>query len=268
MGLQVQLADPDGQLAGFLMRLGEILLRQPLAGGGQARIMRRAAQVLQHLLGRPAPAVAVAKGEELLLIAGFLLVGLPRPGELLRVGRAAVAAPAQLGDMRHHPAAVNALPPEQVVRKLVPRLPVQFPGPERAQPAARQNLRQPRIIPENIRQPAQRRPRPEFLLAKLDAVQHLPDERLTGGDIGVRLHPHGPGGLPASRRDLRLDFLIQRRVMLLDVRVQLRLGAGEAVLGVAPHQPAGRRESAPAFADGLPDRPQPGGVDMGVPGHE
>jgi hypothetical protein len=58
--------------------------------------------------------------------------------------------------------------------------------------------------------------------------------------------------------------LPDRRVAVAHPRQLLRLGDGEAEVGVAVHHGQGGRERAGALADGLPQRPEPGRVDVGV----
>ena len=104
-----------------------------------------------------------------------------------------------------------------------------------------------------------------MLLEVALAVGDLPDQGFTAGEIGVGLDPHAADGDPPPVRDAPRDAFEHRGVVLAHPLVLDGLGAPEPEVGVAVHEGEHVRERAGALADGLADRPEPGGVDVGVP---
>ncbi len=93
----------------------------------------------------------------------------------------------------------------------------------------------------------------------------LPGHRLAARHVGVRLDPHPADRNELSRSHFRPDPVEQLRMGLLDPGELLRRRAGEDEVVVLVHQVQHGGERAGAFADRLPDRPQPRGVDVRMP---
>ena len=127
-----------------------------------------------------------------------------------------------------------------------------------------QNLGQGRAVAEHVGEPKVGGLPPQLVDEEALPVNDLTHQRFTRGDVAVRLHPHAAHGLELTALDLLADALVQARVAVLDPAVLLGLGAGEAVLGVLVHEPHRVGEGAGALAGRLPQRPQPGRVDVGV----
>ena len=161
-------------------------------------------------------------------------------------------------------AAVDALPPERVVREAVDLAPRHLLGQEPGDPGLAQDLRQRGAVAEHVWQPQVGGLPAELLDEEALAVDDLAHQGLARRDVAVGLHPHAADRLELAAFDLLPDALVEAGVTVLDPRVLLGLGAGEAVLRVLVHQPYRVGERPGALAGRLPQRPQPGGVDVGV----
>ena len=133
-------------------------------------------------------------------------------------------------------------------------------------PGLVQELRQRRGEAEAVGQPADGVALAERLLEVALAVEELADEGLAGRHVGVGLDPHGAVRLPLAGGDLLLDAGEERRVVLLEVGVELGGRLVEDEVRVAVHQRQHGREGAAGLAAGLGQRPEPGEVDVRVPG--
>ena len=261
MGLKVELAHPGWQVRRRGAHVAEVVLFQPLAAGRDAGKAARPPRKLEHLLGRASATIAVAEREEDLVVAGFLAEVVPGLRQLFGI-RPAIVVAREARDVRQRAAAIDALPPEQVSRKGIAGLPVELARHEVVQAAPRQDARQRGRIAEYVGEPARTRSGAELIAEEGQAVDDLPDQRLTGRDVAVRLDPHPTGTLPPPRAHPALDFLVQVRIVLAGIGVQLRLAAREAVVGEALEEPAGRRERPRALADRLAQRPEPRHIDV------
>src|SRR5207245_2238420 len=101
----------------------------------------------------------------------------------------------------------------------------------------------------------------ELVLEEPLAVDELPEQRLAGGDVAVRLDPAAADRHELPVLDLRADALPEVRVALLDPCVLLRLRAREPELRVLVHVARLAAERAHELAIGLRERPEPRGVD-------
>ncbi len=128
-----------------------------------------------------------------------------------------------------------------------------------------EQLRQCGAVAKDVRQPQIAHVYAELLREETFAQEQLADERLTARDVGVGLDPHRALRLQSSLAHLVLDLGVEGGVVLLHPQKVLRLARAEDVVGVALHQFEGRGESARAFADRLPNGPQPAQIDVGVP---
>ena len=95
-------------------------------------------------------------------------------------------------------------------------------------------------------------------------MEELPDHRFAADQIAVRFHPHSALNLPLARRDGGADLPVQRRIVFLHKRIVLCGGGAENIVGILFHQGKLGTVGPGAFADGLADRPQPAGVDVGM----
>ena len=127
-----------------------------------------------------------------------------------------------------------------------------------------QDLRQGGGIAEHIRLPEFVAGDAKLLAEEALPVQELAHQRLAGGEVAVRFHPR------TARRDelpgfhLLLDLLVQLGVLVFHPLQLLGLRAGKFVLGVIIHQAQAVEKVRSALALRLGQRPQPGGVDVGV----
>jgi hypothetical protein len=151
-----------------------------------------------------------------------------------------------------------------VVGEAVHLVPGDLLGEEVPDPGCRQHLREAGGVPEHVGQPEVVGVDAELVAEEAPAVDDLADQRLAGGDVAVGLDPHAADHLEAPLGHPLADALPDRRVAVAHPRQLLRLGDGEAEVGVAVHRGEGGRERAGALADGLPQRPEPGRVDVGV----
>lgn len=152
------------------------------------------------------------------------------------------------------------------MRHLVRLVPGQLLGEEPPHPRQPGQLRERRRVTERVGQPDLLRLHAQFVQEEALAVDELPGQRLTAGHVGVGLHPHGADRRPVARPHRLLDALPHHRLVLLDPGVLLGLRAGEHQLGVVPRERGDIGEGARRLAHGLAQRPQPGGVDVGVAG--
>lgn len=164
------------------------------------------------------------------------------------------------------PAAVDPLPLEEVVGEGVGLVPGQLGRQEAGDPGTARELRQGTGEAEGIRQPGDRAAPAEALLEVPLAVQELPHESLSTHHLAVRLDPAPADRLPAPLGESLAHAFEQRRVVLLDPGRELCRGLYEGEVQVAIHQPEHGGKGAPAFAACLGDRPEPGEVEVRVPG--
>ena len=267
--LEVHLADPDRQ-RGVLVH-GGVGLGEPVgdldrAERGHDGEVGELPLAVEHLLGRAAAAVAVAEGEQALGEGVLAAIVLPGLDDGARAGLGVVAADRVVEGVGEHAAAVEALPPEEVGGHGVGLGPVHLDGEEARHPGLVQQLRQRGREAEAVGQPADGVPLAEHPLEVALAVEELADEGLAGRHVGVGLDPHGAVRLPLAGGDLLLDAGEERRVVLLEVGVELGGRLVEDEVRVAVHQRQHGREGAGGLAPRLGQRPEPGEVDMRVPG--
>ena len=94
--------------------------------------------------------------------------------------------------MHEHARAVDALPVEGAVGKVVDPVPGELDGLEPIHSALAQDLWQISVVAEGVRKPAQPQlvvGEREFLPKESPADECLSYERFTRGQVGVRLHP-------------------------------------------------------------------------------
>ncbi len=262
--LQVELAGPDRQPVA--RETGEELLDVGHPEPRKRREIVDSRVVLQHPSRRSAAAVAPAEGKEALGVVMLAAEVVPRSEGVERgdvavvaVGRGQVAK-----HVRRHPAAVQPLPREQVVGEEVLLVPGQLDREETPDTGAAQQLRDAAGEAEDVREPGDRRPRAEPPLEGALTVEELADERLTAGDLAVRLHPGAANRLPAAFRHPLPDAGEEVRRILLDPGVELGRGLVEGEVRVAVHQVEHGGKGPAPLAPRLGDGPQPREIDVGV----
>ena len=223
-------------------------------------------RALEHLARRSATAVAVSERHQRPVTPAVL----GEVGDGVRAfGRCDLGVVGVDGwEVGEHACAVEPFPPERVVGEPVLLVPRQLLRHEAGHPAGCEHLWQTGRVAEHVGDPHLGAAPPEVPLEVPLAVHDLAHEALAGRQVHVGLDPHPAGRHPLSARDLRRDAGEELGLAVLDPRVLLRLRADEPVLGVLVHQPDGRGERPLALASRLADRPQPGGVDVRMPGRD
>ena len=217
---------------------------------------------LEHLRRRPAAAVAPAEDEQ----------AARRQRVVLEVaGRAAQLGDGRLGvvgvgrrEVREHRRAVDPDPAEGVVLGRVEPVPRELLREEAVDPGAAHDLRQLAVVAEHVGVPEHARAAAELALEEALAVEELAHERLAGGQVAVRLDPRPADREPLPGGDALADPRPEPGRPVADPRVLLGLRAGEAVVGIALHEPHLGGERPHALAEGLLQRPQPRRVDVRV----
>ncbi len=260
--LQVQLARPHRRVRVLRVRLLEERL------GLLDLDPRRALQIAQpggagqHLAGGAATAVAPPEGCERPRTPALLPVVAGGVRHLLAAEVGVVGVDGR--EVGEDTGAVDALPPEGVVREPVDLAPGDLLRQEPRRAGQLHELGHGRRVAEGVRQPHLLRLDAELVQEELLPVQELPGHRLAADHVGVRLHPHAADRHELPGLDLRLDPCEHLGPVLLDPRELLRLRHGEDELGVRVHQVDHVRGRTGHLADRLAQRPQPGRVDVRV----
>ena len=105
---------------------------------------------------------------------------------------------------------------------------------------------------------------PNSFLEEALAQQHLADQRLAAGDVGVGFHPHRALRFEAAFVHALFDLFIQVGVIFLHPLEELRLAGAKDIIGVEVHVCQRGGKGARAFALCLADGPQPAQVDVRV----
>ncbi len=166
--------------------------------------------------------------------------------------------------MGEHPAAVDPLPPEGVVRKGVGLVPGDLLGEEPVHPGEQRQLREGGGVAEGVRQPHPLALHAELLGEEALAVHQLTGQRLAAGQVAVRLDPHSADRRPLPGPCRLLHPPVDLRPAVPHPGVLLGLRAGEDEVGVLLRQGGHIGEGPGRLALGLAERPEPGAVDMGV----
>ena len=260
---EVQLPHPDRR--GLVFRLGA-----GKEGSGSAGLhprgtleVRGAPGGRQHLPRGAAAAVAVAERKQGDGSPAVVPVVPFRMGQFPAAELGAVAVHRR--EVGEQPGAVDALPVEGVVRHPVDLVPGDLLGQEPLAARGLHDLRQRRRVPEGVGEPCFLAVDAELGQEEALAFEELAGHGLATGHVGVRLDPHAAHGDKLAGLDLLPDAAEQLRVRFLDPGELLGAGAGEHELRVLIHQRDNIGKRPGALADGLPHRPQPGGVDVRVP---
>ncbi len=261
--LEIQLAHQHQRVLQVSGAAGKEFLRRPDLGARQAVHIPHAAQLLQHGGGRPTAAVTIAKQQVAFVGALVVFEVADVIQHILDIRQRVIRIDGR--EMGQHTRAIDALPHEGVAGRLVELVPGQLLGQEIIDPGQFHDLRQRPAVAEHIRVPELPAAPAKLGFEEALPVQELPHQRFARGQVAVRFDPGAAGGdeLPAAH--LFRHARIQRRIMLLHPFELLCLRTGELVLGVRVHVTRGRGKRAGAFAPGLGQRPQPGGIDMGMP---
>ncbi|MDQ0822622.1 hypothetical protein QFZ69_003501 [Arthrobacter sp. V1I7] len=170
--------------------------------------------------------------------------------------------------MGEQPGAVDALPVEGVVGHPVDLVPGDLLGQEPFAAGGLDDLREGCRVAERVRKPRFQALHAELVQEEALAFQELAGHRLTARHVGVRLDPHATHGNELAGLDLFPDAPEQLRVIFLDPGQLLGRGAGKHEPGILVNERDHVGERPGALADGLPHRPQPGGVEMRMSGGE
>ncbi|GBC97401.1 hypothetical protein HRbin16_03224 [bacterium HR16] len=262
MQLQIELAHPHRQVFRFCLRLCKEIAGKLQRHARHPFYITQASGVFQHLRGGTASAVAVTVDVERTVGAVVLTEVAHVVHQLARCHVAVVGVGGR--KVREDARAVDALPQEGVMREPVHLVPADFLCHKVADARLLQDLWQARRVAEYVGQPQFHRLDAELLHPEPLAVQNLSHQRLAAGDITIRLHPHRAGYLPLSLAHLLLDALVETRSQLLHPRILLRLRTDELVFGVHVHQAQGGSEGVNTLLLCAFERPQPGGIDMGM----
>ncbi len=103
--------------------------------------------------------------------------------------------------VREDARAVDALPPERVVREGVEFVPAEFLGEEAVDVGGSEDLGKVARVSERVREPAVDRLDAVMLEEESLPEDELASERFTRREIGVRLHPHAPDRLELAGAD-------------------------------------------------------------------
>src|SRR4051794_21939840 len=120
--------------------------------------------------------------------------------------------------MRENACAIQPLPSERVVREGGQEAPGNFLREEGSETGTAQQLRHLSRVAEGVRQPEGGvcGVEPELALEEQLAVEHLADQTLAAGQVGVRLHPAATDRDEATSRDCAAHAFEQLRVVLLE----------------------------------------------------
>ncbi len=278
MVLKVKFAFPGFQPAVIrhaLLQFIEIGAGKCLPDGGNAlHALFHTHGGFQHGAGGTAAAVAVAVGNENIVIDFLILVALPAAhqragvehtvirGEEILLG---VLIDAQGGDkVRQNLAAVNAAPDKRIVGYLIRLIPGQLCGHEIVDAASFHDLGQSAGVAEHIGQPQNAVIQTKFVLEETLAVDKLPHQRLAGGEVGIGFQPHTAFRLPASLFHAFLDFFKHFRIAFLEELIKNWLAGHKFIVRVLLHELQNRGKAAHDLFSGLGDRPPPRHVDVGM----
>ena len=167
--------------------------------------------------------------------------------------------------VRHHFAAVYALPAEGAVRELVVLVPAELDGHEVLFAALFHDLRQRGGEAEHIGQPCEIGAHAEFLVEVLLPHRELSDQRLAGREIAVAFRPHPALYLYAPVVGGFLQPAEYLGLFLFHPLELLRLRRAEYVAGIALYVFERGREGAGGFSVRLAERPQPCKIQVRVP---
>ncbi len=196
---EVELAGDIGQSVGGQAR--EECIDPPHSKSRKRREVLDARKVFEHPFRRTASAVSPAEGEKTLIVVGFASEIPPGSKGVVRDDVAIVAMTWIEKGVRRDAGAVDALPFEQIERKRIRLIPVEFDREKTVDPGAAQDLRQPARIPEHVGQPEHRVPGTEGRFEIALPIEKLPHERFAASDIRIRFDPGAADRFPAALPD-------------------------------------------------------------------
>lgn len=159
---------------------------------------------LDHLRRDAAAAVAVTDGQKRSIVLRLAAEILPCRHVTIGLHEAVITLHRIVERMGQHPAAVEALPPEEIGGNMVGLAPVDLDREEAVDATLSQDLRQRAGKAEAVRQPADRMAGAEGLFEIALAIENLTGEAFAGRHVRVGLHPHAADGFPLSVHDLLL----------------------------------------------------------------
>ena len=182
----------------FFHEMKKFLRRTHFHSGAPFQILLPA-YIFQMIPGRASAAVSIAKGQQERLQILLLAPVLPHVSDLLRIRTVGIAG-RQEG---YHLRSVHSLPCEIMIGETFPVIaaPKYFLCHQIFYAEACQDLGKRRAIAKGIRQPEHIAFHPQDLLIVPLAMQQLTYQGFSSGEIGIRLHPHGPISNPVSLFD-------------------------------------------------------------------
>ncbi len=175
VAFKVQFATPDQRILYVARSALEELRRCALIDAGQAVHIAHAPQAFEHFRCGSAAAIAVAEEQAALPRAVVVLEVAHVVEQLAHGGHAVVRV--RRRKMRHHAAAVDALPAEGVGGDLVELVPGQLLGEEEVDARLAHDLGQLRGVAEDVRIPELVAAQTELLLKETLAVEKLAHQR-------------------------------------------------------------------------------------------
>ena len=235
--------------------------------------------LLQHLFCGASTAITIAVTGQHLSAHILILIPLPGTHELggilqtiisggmvshhLQVTRLLIVS--GRNQMCQHFRSVNALPEKGVVRKPVELIPSDFRGHKIRNPGFLQDLRQRRTVTKDIRQPQYFIfLRTELLFKKSAAIDDMPDQGFSGGNVAVRLQPHGSFRFPSALFDPFPDSGKYPGSIFLHELIELWLTGHKTVFRISVHQVQYRLKAAHCLLSGLTQGPFPCHINMGM----
>ena len=278
MVLQVELANPGGQariVPDSCVESFEEAVDTPGLQLRETRQLAEHASGFEHLLGRAAAAVTPSIAVEQLVVDRLLAIVIPEPEGLATAHIAHVGIELSIGEMLHrlgrggdkvgqHFAAVDPAPAEGVVGHAVKLVPTDLRRHEAVDPTPAHQLGQGRAVAKHVGQPDDMVALAELFSEEAGAVDQLTYQRLATSDVTVRLQPHHAHRFKAPLGNSCLHPYVERRIILLEVGVDLGLRHAEVVLGVALHQVQGIGDGVRYLLAGPPEGPEPCHIEVGV----
>src|SRR5579884_3026139 len=265
-------------IAGSLLKLTEERGYISLPHTRESRQRLHLANILDHLTSGTTTAITKAKGHQqrrLLRATAQVLLLEVGPGAIQLFRRCQRFIGACIGTLLRRCAKVSqdarsgqALPPEAIVRQAIILAPTNFDGEEVFQARLFNQLRQSPGIAKDIGQPENGRfvDTGKIFLKEGAAQQKLAGQRFGTTQITIGLNPHAPDQLPASLCRSLSNSLKQFRIILAYVIIKLWLALRKMIFWILLHQTHHSMEGTTSFAPCLPQRPEPGYINMSMPG--
>jgi len=207
---------------------------------------------------------AIAKSEEIKAVVGSTVVAVIFDG-LGDLGRRAVGdVGVGGGEMGEYFAPVDALPVESVVGDFIGGVPTHFLSEEGFDIEFFEDLGESGRVAEDIGQEHIDAVDAEFFFEIGAAVEELPDQAFSAGEVAIGFDPHAADGFPVVGFDGGFDAFEQCGVFLFEPFVLTGLGVDEKVARVAFGETKLDAGCVSHFEMGDVEGPKPGRVEVGV----